>query len=131
MVNINLQTNSQSKQLEFQNIKKLGNSYECFLIVNSRGFCVARSFSFSDYYLKLFFENISEMNFAFAGEAILKNGDYDDDYISITCEETGHIFVSGELIEYSEHPQSLNFCFQTDQTVLSPLISDISKLIQS
>ena len=129
-MNINLQTNSQSKKLELQNIKKTGNNYKCFLIVNSRGFCVSRSFSFSDYYLKLFLENIIEMNLTFAGEAILKDGDYDDDYISITCEKTGHISVSGELIEYSEHPQSLNFCFQTDQTVLSPLIRDISKLIQ-
>lgn len=100
------------------------------MIVESRGFCAARFFYFDEYYLKLFLEKIIEMDLKFEGQAVLKN-EFEDDQISIVCEKTGHIIVSGSLFEHSEYSQNLTFCFQTDQTVLKHLIQDFLKLSNS
>lgn len=38
------------------------------------------------------------------------------------------IVVEGELYEHSEFSQKIHFCFQTDQTVLTPFIADLEKV---
>ena len=53
---------------------------------------------------------------------------WDEEFLQIGSNDMGHVFVSGEIIEYSEHPQRLKFAFQTDQTVLGPLIRDLQAL---
>jgi hypothetical protein len=118
-----LQTNTPSKRLEFQNVKKAGGAYQCFLIVESNGFCAARSFYFGEFYLKVFLENLIEMDKKFDGRVVLKH-EHEHDQISIVCERTGHIIVSGSLFGHSQYSQDLTFYFQTDQTNLKPLIQD-------
>ena len=62
------------------------------------------------------------------GEALIK-GQWEEDYIKFVLNDLGHLFVSGELHEHSDMAQSLKFEFRTDQTVLGPLIRDLSPLV--
>lgn len=127
-MNIYLQTNTQSKRLEFHNVEKTGSDFQCLLIIESSGFCAARSFYFGEFYLKAFLQNLIEMDKTFEGKAVLQH-EFETDQISLICEKTGHIAVSGSLFDHSEYSQTLTFCFQTDQTILKSLIQDFSKLI--
>jgi hypothetical protein len=126
-MNIVLQTNNESQRLELRNIRKMGQSYQCFLVVDSRGFNATRGFYFDEHHLKMFLANLNEMDAKLEGEAILGHL-FEDDQISLKGFKNGHVVVSGSLAEHSEYSQKLEFCFQTDQTVLKPLIKDFSKL---
>jgi hypothetical protein len=126
-MNIILQTNSESECLELHDIRKSGRDYICSLVVESRGFSASRHFHFDEHHLKIFLENLNVMETKLEGEAILRHL-FEDDQITLKGFRNGHIVVSGSLVEYSEYSQRLDFCFQTDQTVLKPLIKDLGKL---
>ena len=126
-MDITLQTNSDSQRLVFRSIRRTGQDYSCFLVVESRGFSAARSFYFDEHHLKTFLENLNMMETALEGEAILRHS-YEEDRVSFEVLRNGHVVVSGSLIEHSECTQQLDFCFQTDQTVLQPLLQEFRKL---
>lgn len=61
------------------------------------------------------------------GEAVLRH-QFEEDTISFTVDHLGHVVVTGFLVERSERPQELRFCFVTDQTVLGPLFEQFRSL---
>jgi hypothetical protein len=126
-MDIFLRTNSDSKRLEFRSIRKTEKDYACFLIIESRGFSASRSFYFDDYHLTTFVESLNMMEPALEGEATLRHS-FEEDRILFKVLRNGHIIVSGSLVEHSECTQQLDFCFQTDQTVLRPLLQEFGKL---
>ncbi len=122
-----LQTNSDSKRLELRGIRKTGQDYACFLVVESRGFSAARSFYFDEHHLTTFVENLNVMESTLEGEATLRHS-FEEDKILFKVSRNGHVVVSGFLVEHSECTQQLDFCFQTDQTVLKPLLQMFRRL---
>ena len=126
-MDILLQTNSESKRLEFRSIHKTGQDYACFLVVESRGFSAARSFYFDEHHLTQFVEYLHIMESALEGEATLRHS-FEEDRILFKVFRNGHVIVSGFLVEHSECAQQLNFCYETDQTVLKPLLQEFRKL---
>ena len=126
-MNIKLQTHDNKRYLEFRDIVYAKPSYECILIINSNGFAAERRFWFGESYLGDFVKNIKYMDSSFEGEAVLRE-EFEDDFIKISCDKKGHIYVSGLIVEHSEVSQQLEFAFIADQTCLKPLILDIEKL---
>ncbi len=126
-MNIILQTNNEALQLELRDVKKIGHDYRCILVVESRGFCAHRTFYFDESNLKLFCCDLTKMNRTLAGQAKLKQL-FEDDYICLKMAGGGHVIVAGLLVEYSEYAQRLEFRFQSDQTILTPLLEGMSKL---
>ena len=126
-MNVILQTNSESKRLELHDIRKSGRDYICSLVVESRGFSANRLFHFDERHLKTFLENLNVMDAKLEGEAVLSHL-FEDDQITLKGFRNGHIVVSGSLVEHSEYSQRMEFCFQTDQTILKPLITDLDRL---
>jgi len=51
---------------------------------------------------------------------------YEDPYIALEMQGQGHVLVSGDLVVLGECTQRLQFGFLTDQTVLGPLIADLT-----
>ncbi|RXJ66444.1 hypothetical protein CS022_24585 [Veronia nyctiphanis] len=130
-MNIRLQTNDESKQLELRNISDAGaDTYECLAYVKSGWLNCERQFFFGKYYAQEFLKKLSEMNLSFNGVAELK-AEYEDQVITIGCNQMGKVVVSGEFIEHSMFSQSFEFGFETDQTVLSDLIKQFTRLLES
>ena len=68
------------------------------------------------------------MHATLKGTAELK-AEYEDQVIVITCNELGRVVVSGVFIEHSMFSQTIEFGFETDQTVLSSLIKQFKVLL--
>lgn len=52
----------------------------------------------------------------------------DNNHITFSLDTLGHVLVSGTIVE-GDYSQRLQFCFQTDQTILRPFIRDLTALI--
>ena len=126
-MDIILQTNNDSQRLELRSVRRTGQDYSCFLVVESRGFSAARSFYFDEHNLKAFLENLNVMESALEGEVILRHS-FEEDQLSFEVSRNGHVIVSGLLVEHSECTQKLEFCFRTDQTALKPLLQEFRRL---
>ena len=124
---IELQTNRESTALQFSNVEKFsdGSGYCCDLAVRSGGFACQRQFYFDDDRLTDALVSLRRMIDGLPGEAIFKFR-YEEDFLRIETNRLGHVFISGELHEYSEMAQSLKFAFRTDQTVLAPLVRELA-----
>ena len=70
------------------------------------------------------------MNSSFSGVADLK-AEYEDQVITVGCNQLGKVVVTGELIEHSMLSQSLEFGFETDQTIINSLIKQFKGLLES
>lgn len=126
-MNVILQTNCDGQRLELIGVEKSGQDYSCWLAVESRGFCARRTFYFDESNLQTFLGGLAEMNAKLIGEAVLKH-QFEDDFISLKLSGSGHVIVSGRLVEHGEYEQQLEFSFRSDQTVLGPLIQGMGKL---
>ena len=127
-MDIALQTNSGTKQLEFRDVRRVGGEdYSCLLVLNSGGFCANRSFYFDVHNLVRFLDNLAVMATKLEGEALLRHS-YEEDRISFKLSSLGHVVVSGFLAYEGECRQELHFCFETDQTVLRPLLENFRGL---
>lgn len=126
---ISLRTNSETKRLELRDIEGSGTDYYCTLVIESSGFSAASRFQFNGDFLLAFLKDLNEMDVRLTGKATLKDYFYKD-HITFEMLSTGRVFVSGLLANHGEYPQSLEFCFQTDQTVLKPLIEDFDKYLK-
>ena len=103
---------------------KEGSGYISLLVVRSGAFQAEKFFYFEEPVFEQFLEQIIEMNRTLSGKAILKPY-YEPEYIAFEMLTAGHVQVTGELFEYSAPAQHLEFGFETDQTCLSPLITDL------
>lgn len=129
MQQIDLRTNDDSKLLRMKDIEKLApDGYRCVLCVRSRGFSCERPFYFDDSSFPDAVAALRSMNASLSGEATI-SARWEEDFIRIEANEFGHVTVSGKFVEHAEIPQLLEFGFQTDQTVLGPLIRDFEKLL--
>jgi hypothetical protein len=129
MQQIDLRTNDDSKLLQMKDIEKLRpDGYRCVLCVRSGGSSCERPFYFDDSSFPDAVAALRTMNASLAGATTIK-GRWEEDFIYIEANEFGHVFVSGEIVEYAEIPQRLKFGFQTDQTVLGPLVRDFESLL--
>ena len=127
-MDISLQTNSGDRRLEFRDVRKSGKEdYSCLLVLESRGFSANRSFYFDDYQLVRFLEDLVVMQRDVKGEALLRHS-FEEDRILFKVSTLGHVVVSGFLVEQSDSRQELHFCFETDQTVLGPLLENFRAL---
>lgn len=126
-MNIEIQTNDENKQLILRNIRDCGaDTYECLACVKSGWLQCERQFFFGKFYAQEFLQKLNEMNTSFSGIAELK-AEYEDQIISIGCNQMGRVVVSGEFIEHSMLSQSFEFGFETDQTILSGLIKQLMR----
>jgi hypothetical protein len=124
---IELQTHLESAALRISQIRRFtdGSGYACLVSVRSGGFSCERPFHFDDWNLGNAIAAFQSMVAGTPGEAALR-GQWEPDIIQFKMDDLGHVIVSGELFEHTELTQSLKFAFRTDQTVLGPLMRDLS-----
>ena len=127
-MDIELQTQATNPALALRGVRRHSDgpsaAYEATLIVRSGGFSAERAFFFDEYHLSGFIESLVEMDRAFRGTARLGH-QWEDQFIELTVDASGHVLVSGSLVEHDVPGQRLDFAFRTDQTVLRPLIRDL------
>lgn len=129
---IELRTNDDAAVFRMTDIEKFGDGsgYRCNLFVRSGDFSCHRPFYFDDSHFPDAIEALRRMSTGAAGEATIRDR-WENDFVCFTSNELGHIFVTGELFEHSDLPQSLRFGFRTDQTVIGPLICDFEALLKA
>jgi len=127
---IELQTHTDAALLRLSDIEKFGDGsgYRCNLTVKSKSFACELPFYFDDSHLRDGVDALSKMKEGSPGEAVIK-GQWEDSVIRFALDHLGHLVVSGELFEHAELSQSLRFAFATDQTVLGPLVRDLTALL--
>jgi hypothetical protein len=127
-MNIEIQTNDENKQLILRDIRYGGaDTYECLAFVKSGWLQCERQFFFGKFYAQEFLQKLNDMRTSFNGVAELK-AEYEAQIISISCNQMGKVVVSGKFVEHSMLSQSFEFGFETDQTILSGLIKQFSRL---
>ena len=119
---VELKTNDETKSLVFSNIKFFANSLKCHVSINSRGFGYNGSVAFDN--VTKFFTDLEAMSHLSVGSAELSE-DYADHYIKLELNTFGHVILSANFDEYSEHSQHLIINFKTDQTCLKPFLDDL------
>lgn len=130
-MNIQIQTNDTNKKVELRNIKSAGaDTYECLACVRSGWLQSERQFFFDKFYAQEFLNKLVEMNSSFSGVAQLK-AEYEDQVITVSCDQLGKVIVMGEFIEHSMLSQSLEFGFETDQTIINGLIQQFKGLLET
>jgi hypothetical protein len=127
-MDIVLRTNQADPSLKLRSVTRFedGSGYRAILEVRSRGFDVRTPFYFEAEPLAQFIDQLGAMDRSLSGSAKLKPV-FEDHFIELTITPRGRIVVRGEVFEYSEHSQHLRFEFETDQTVLKPLIDELKE----
>ena len=125
-MDIELVTNQPEETLRLNGIERYsdGSGFRAVLEVRSRGFEVSAPFYFEPHPLGRFLDDLIAMDRSLTGSAKLKPL-YEDPFFELTVTRRGSIVVRGEVFEHSEHSQHLKFEFETDQTVLKPLIDAV------
>lgn len=126
---IALQTGHEDPSLCLANIRRLGKDFGCRLQLKSGPFSADYDFYFEGYALDQFIAALGEMEVTLRGEAVLKPM-FEDYFLKLQLDQTGHVKVSGELFVYSDNVQKLTFAFQTDQTCLGPFIKSLQRVKQ-
>jgi len=123
---IELPTHREDQVLRLEGMQKFpdGDGYRAKLTVRSGGFGCSREFFFDVCSLVETLDALRRMDAGQPGSATLR-GLWDRDHIDLEMNRRGHVTVSGELFESSEPEQMLRFAFQTDQTVLRPLLDGL------
>lgn len=121
-----LRTNQRDPHLAMRSVQRFASNsgYRVILEVNSRGYQVSAPFYFEEASLTRFLEQLEGMDRTLQGSALLQPT-YEKHFLELTLTRTGRVVVRGEINEYSAHAQQLKFAFETDQTVLKPLIEDL------
>ena len=124
---ITLNTNSEENALCLCEIERSDPDevYSCRLLVRSGRFAYDGKFYFEN--LGNVIDALTRMADSLQGEATLGQP-AEESYIRFVVNANGHVTVSGLLVRIDALTQSLNFAFVTDQTVLRPLIRDLSLL---
>jgi hypothetical protein len=125
-MDIVLRTNTEDPSLVFRNVQRFANgSGTCASIaVRSRGWAGEQLVCFAPGQLEEFAHEVEAMDRSLRGSAHLRSG-HEDHWLELAVGSTGAVWVSGELFEYAEQEQRLQFGFRTDQTCLGPLASDL------
>lgn len=129
-MDIELQTHDSNAHLALKQLENQGGSagYAAWITVRSRGFAGGQLVGFHTAHLAAFVDAIEAMGRTLQGRARLQS-DYEDHFVELAVGPTGRVTVCGELHEYSEPSQLLRFAFDTDQTCLGPLASDLRRCL--
>ena len=122
-----LKTNDLDRSLGLFSVRRFADSsgYCVDLRVRSHGFAVDMPFCFEPPRLTEFIEQLERMNQTLTGEACLKPT-YEKNYIRLIAGHTGAVIVTGELWTFLDNEDHrIRFGFRTDQTCLSPLVTDL------
>jgi hypothetical protein len=125
-----LQTHTTDPMLGLLDVTRFvdGSGYVATLRVCSRGFMLLRPFYFNEGGLFDFVGALGSMDRTLAGVAELRTP-YEDDFIRLEVGSHGWVAVTGEVREYGGFDQRLRFGFDTDQTVLRPLVRDLEAVL--
>ena len=129
-MDILLRTNQRDPSLAMRNVQRFadGSGFRVVLDVVSRDFRVRTPLYFEQWPLTQFIDQLVGMDRSLSGSAKLKPL-HEDHFIELTLTRTGRVVVHGNVFEHSEHAQHLEFEFETDQTVLKPLIEDLKQCL--
>jgi len=106
-----------------------GSEFRSILNVQSGAFaCQGHLFYFD--HLKQFAKDLANLIKKLEGKAELGEG-HEPDFISFEASKLGHIIVEGELLEYGDCDQLLDFSFETDQSYLPPFLESINETLKS
>jgi hypothetical protein len=126
---ITLITNDESHRLQLNNFESFGGgSYKCNVFIKSGPFSFDGGVHFDE--VDTAVKQLEKMAIELKGHVKLAEN-YHDHYLSFKLTELGHLIVKGHFIEYSEHAQSLEFEFVTDQTSLNNFIRSFNELLAS
>jgi hypothetical protein len=127
-----LRTNTSDPALALRDVQRFadGSGFRTLLVVRSRGFGAERSFHVEPGPLVLLIEALERMDRTLSGAALLKPH-WEEDFLELQMGRLGRVMVRGELHESSASPQHLRFEFETDQTCLAPLVTDIRACLRS
>ena len=127
---VTLPTNQENPALSLSAIERYsdGSGYASLLSVRSGNYSAEYKFYFEDQSLEAFVTQLEGMDSLLTGTARLQPL-YEPQYIQLACDNSGRVLVSGDLPEHDAHGQRLTFAFQTDQTVLKPLISSLRAVL--
>jgi hypothetical protein len=125
-----LETHSSNPALALRDVRWFGDSsgYVSQYVVQSGSFAAARPFYFEAQPLATFLEALEEMDRTLQGAAELRPL-FEPEFLRLSLDHTGHIEVTGELVENGPSYQSLNYSFQTDQTCLKPFIAALKEVV--
>lgn len=129
--NIELTTNDTEKLLVLENIERFsdGSGLKALLRVRSGWLGFEHDFHFSEQYLADAVSTLETMSRGEHGIAKL-SGTWEPDYLCLELSDLGHVEVTGEIGAGDSGNQVVRFCFQTDQTVIPPLLRDLIKLLK-
>ena len=129
MPSIALHTHDEVAILRLESITSYdnGNYYKCELVLRSGKLSAEVPFYFDANSLAETLQQLKSMQQALSGTATIGQ-QYEEDHIQIIVNQYGQVVVSGTIIEYGEYKQRLEFMFRTDQTILAPLIHDLTRL---
>jgi len=102
--------------------------FECEIIASSRGFSYSGNF-----FMRNINKNILELENMYNrlnGETIIKEDFIDSRYIKLTMQKLGHLLVELHIEDY-EKKNIIHISFESDQTVLSKLITFFKELLEN
>ena len=128
-VDIVLLTQTDNPRLALRSVSWSGEpeGFSARLDIWSGDFGALRQVWFTRWALGQFLENLRKMDGELTGAAVLGD-EHEPDHFALSVDRSGRVTVAGELFQFSECEQRLEFCFYTDQTVLRPLIRDLERL---
>lgn len=128
---VKMKTNEVYKSLIFENWKYQQGSAEGYMFdvsVQSGDFIGKQPFFLYRASFKQFLNKLEKMAARLYGSTELKE-EYENHYVKMELDTTGHVTVVGEFWYYSHLEQHLKFGFVTDQTCLIPLHNDLSRVV--
>lgn len=130
---IELATNDAEKLLVLEEIERFsdGSGYVAHLHVHSTWLTFTHRFSFHEIPLTDAISNLTKMAKGEPAAAKL-TGLWEGDFVQLELNNLGHLYVTGE-IGYEGGPdfQHVSFSFRTDQTVILPLLRDLTALLHT
>ena len=121
-----------TEYIEFKEIFYVsGGFFSCNLRVNSPPFQCVKTFDFEINFAETLIVKLKEFyqiphRFAPFKLAI---SHWEQEYISFSGDALGHIKVEGTLVQHGDSIQTLDFSFETDQTMIKNFIIDFEKLL--
>ena len=132
-IRIELATNDADKLLVLEDIERFsdGSGYMAHLRVHSTWLTFTHKFSFHELRLIDAISNLTKMAKGEPAAAKLM-GEWESDFLQVELNDLGHVYVTGE-IGYEGGPdfQHVSFSFRTDQTVVPPLLRDLTMLLDN
>ena len=132
MTDIVLPSSFSSDHLTFNSIERFddGSGYRIELELESSPFTAKYLLFVEQHVLDNFEASATVLAETLTGEAILKP-DYESQFVKITAGNSGHMFVTGELITHDERGQCLRFNFRTDQTCVRQFLNGLRRELQA